>query len=255
MTMGSVTCHRLFSVIRAASIASLAGLLSFGCTHAAPAALRKRETARGEISFTLYSPSGTANRQVILAHGFLRSPDTMHHLAESFAKDGIATACIALRRSKPWAGNHAENARDMIALRKALRWDKVAYAGFSAGALSALLAASEDTACVKVLLLDPVENGTLGLDAAPKVRVPVLTILGQPGPGNAHRNAIPMLEALPRGKTIELAEATHCDFEARPSALCYQFTGSKADPARIPTVHASLIRHSAAFLSHQHVQP
>ena len=255
MTIASATCHRVFEVIRTTSIASLAGLLSFGCTHAAPNALLKRETARGSIHYTIHSPEKPATGHIILAHGFLRSPDTMRHLAESLAKDGIATACIKLRRSKPWAGNHAENARDLIALRKSLGWENVTYAGFSAGGLSALLAAAEDPACVKLLLLDPVDHGTLGTTAAPKVRIPALAILGQPGPGNAHRNATPMLEAIPQCRTIELAEATHCDFEARPSSLCHTFTGSKADPDRIPEIHAAIIRQSTAFLTHQSVQP
>jgi pimeloyl-ACP methyl ester carboxylesterase len=228
-------------------------MFASSCAHSSP--LLTRKTALVSIRHTIHSPEKPATGHLILAHGFLRSPDTMRHLAESFAKDGIETACITLRRSKPWAGNHVENARDMIALRKALGWDKVIYAGFSAGGLSVLLAAAEDPACVKLLLLDPVDHGNLGATAAPKVRIPALALLGQPGPGNAHRNATPMLDAIPRCRTIELAEATHCDFEARPSPLCYTFTGSKADPNRIPEIHASIIRHSTAFLTNYPATP
>ena len=168
----------------------------------------------------------------------------MDHLAKALAASGIETACIKLKRSTPWNGNHAENARDMIALRQALGWKKVTYAGFSAGGLSALIAASEDKACTRLLLLDPVDHGTLGKDAAPKIRIPALALLGQPGPGNAHRNASSMLAAIPGCRIVEIPDATHCDFEARPSALCHRLTGSKPDASRTVSVHEILIRES-----------
>lgn len=240
-------------MVRAPLHGLLVGGLILGCTHSAEP--KMESTPTGSIQYLHYPPKAATENRVILAHGFLRTPTTMEHLAKAFAEHGIETACIKLRRSKPWSGNHMENARDMIALRKELGWGKVTYAGFSAGGLSALLAATEDTACVKLLLLDPVDHGTLGVEAAPEVRIPALSILGLPGAGNAHRNATEMLGALPSGETIELAEATHCDFEATPSALCQLLTGSKSDPDRTASVHASIIRHSTAFLSKQSAKP
>ena len=230
------------------AIALLACALTIGCSHSAPNSMVTRETPRGEIQYTFHSPKTPARQRVILAHGFLRSPQTMDHFAEAFAKNGIETACIALRRSTPWAGNHAENARDMIALRQALGWKIVTYAGFSAGGLSALVAASEDPGCAKLLLFDPVDHAALGKSAAAKIRIPTLAILGQPGPGNANRNATAMLAAIPGCRTIEIPAATHCDFEARPSAACHRLTGSKPDAIRTAAVHGSLFRESSMFL-------
>jgi pimeloyl-ACP methyl ester carboxylesterase len=221
-------------------------LLTISCSHSAP--LLSQETPRGKIQYTLHSPETPARQHVIVAHGFLRTPDTMHHLAESLAKDGIETACIKLKRSTALNGNHAENARDLVALREALGWKNVIFAGFSAGGLSALIAASEDPACKKLMLLDPVDQGRLGKDAATKVRIPSLAILGKPGPGNANRNATAMLAALPGCKTVEIPTATHCDFEAKPSALCFRMTGSKPDPARTAAVHEILLLESSLFL-------
>jgi pimeloyl-ACP methyl ester carboxylesterase len=227
----------------------LLSLLTTSCSHSAP--LLSQETPRGKIQYSLHSPATPAKQRVILAHGFFRSPDTMDHLAESLAKDGIETACIKLKRSTPFNGNHDENARDLIALRESLGWKNVIYAGFSAGGLSALIAASEDPTCKKLVMLDPVDQGALGIAAAAQIRIPTLAILGKPGPGNANRNAAAMLAAIPGCKTIEIPTATHCDFEAKPSALCHRMTGSKPDPARTAAVHKSVLRESSSFLQSQ----
>lgn len=173
------------------------------------------DSERGVIRYHLYAAILPVRHRVILAPGFLRSPETMDHLAHALAQGGVEVAAIDLKRSKPWAGNHDENARDMTALREALGWDRVAYAGFSAGGLSALLAAAGDKACDGLLMLDPVDNASLGLRAAPQVRVPSLAILGQPGPDNAWRNGAAMLAEIPKLKIIEMPEARHPDFETR----------------------------------------
>lgn len=226
-------------------------LFTISCSHSGP--LLSQETTRGKIQYTIHSPETKARQHIILAHGFLRSPDTMHHIAESLAKEEIETVCIKLKRSTALNGKHAENARDLIALRESLGWKNVTYAGFSAGGLSALIAASEDAACKKLLLLDPVDQGALGKEAAAKIRIPTLAILGKPGPGNANRNATAMLAAIPGCKTVEIPEATHCDFESKPSALCHGMTGSKPDPARTARVHRTLLRESSSFLQSRQV--
>ena len=226
------------------------GWLSVNCSHSTPSTLLRRETTRGEIQYTLHAPAAPASQQVILAHGFLRSPQTMDHLAKALAENGIETACIALKRSTPLHGNHVENARDIIALRESLGWQDVTYAGFSAGGLSALLAASEDKTCKKLLLLDPVDHGTLGRDAAKKIRIPTLAILGKPGPGNGLRNATPMLDAIPDCRIIEIAEANHFDFEANPSALLHCLIGSAPAADRTTAVHEKVILRSTRFLIH-----
>jgi pimeloyl-ACP methyl ester carboxylesterase len=236
---------RLKNLIQISAALTLA-FLTTSCAQAIP--LQSLKTPRGPIQYTLHSPATPARHHVILAHGFLRSPQTMHHLAAAFASEGIETACIKLKRSTPFNGNHAENARDIIALREALGWKSVTYAGFSAGGLSALLAAAEDKTCTKLLLFDPVDQVTLGRNAARKIRIPTLAILGKPGPGNANRNATPMLERISDHRIHEIPEATHCDFEASPSALCHRLTDSLPDPARTAAVHEILLKESLSFL-------
>ncbi len=255
----AVAQRRQPGIFRATVIGCLACALSIGCTHSAQPGMEVQATHAGPVEYLHHKPDSAGIQRVVLAHGFLRNPGTMNHIADALAGDGIETASIALRHSKPWAGNHMQNARDMIALRKALGWERVIYAGFSAGGLSALLAAAEDPACTHLLLLDPVDHGALGMKASAKTRIPTLAILGQPGRGNANRNAnrnaAGMLEAMPYCRIVELPEATHCDFEARPSSLCHRFTGAKANPDRIPEIHATIVRHSIAFLSRQPHRP
>ncbi len=222
-------------------------IITTSCSHAIP--LQSQETPRGPIQYTLHTPATPAKHHVILAHGFLRSPHTMHHLAAALAEHGIETACIQLKRSTPFNGNHAENARDIIALRQALGWESATYAGFSAGGLSALLAAADDPACENLLLFDPVDHKNLGKTAAPKIQIPTLAILGRPGPGNAHRNASPMLDRIASCRTLEIPAATHCDFEARPSALCHLFTASKPDQERTANLHKTLARESIRLVN------
>lgn len=242
---GASTRHGLVHVM----LSMMCVLFAAACSHAAPPL--SQQTPRGSIQYSLHTPETPGPCHVILAHGFLRSPRTMDHLAKELAEAGIATACIKLKRSNPLNGNHAENARDMIALRQALGWKNVTYAGFSAGGLSALLAAAQDSSCEKLLLLDPVDSAGLGLAAAPNARVPTLAILGKPGAGNAYRNASAMLAAIPNCRVVEIPEAAHCDFEVRPSAACHLFTASVTEQNRTTTVHEIIFAESSHFLKNQ----
>lgn len=179
---------------------------------------------------------------MILAHGFLRNATTMQHLATALADHGVETICPNLRHSRPWAGHADENALDLVALRKALGWERVIYAGFSAGGLSAVLAAAEDpAACEALLLLDPVDHESAGLRAAGNIRAPALALLAEPGPGNANGNAVPMLDAIAYCQTVRIPGASHCDFEAKPPAACYFLTRGNMIPQRIHDVHAGMV--------------
>jgi hypothetical protein len=61
-----------------------------------------------------------------------------------------------------------------------------------------------------------------------------------------------MLTAIPGCRIVELADATHCDFEARPSALCHRLTVSHADASRTAAVHESMLKESLLFLKNPH---
>ena len=57
-----------------------------------------------------------------------------------------------------------------------------------------------------------------------------------------------LLVAIDGCRIVEIPNASHCDFEARPSFLCHRLTGSKPDAARTATVHKALFRESSMFL-------
>ena len=221
-------------------------LLSFECSLASGQSVRDIDTGRGTLGYHLHSPTAPVRHRAILAPGFLRGPKTMDHLGIALAADGVETAVIDLKRSRPWAGKHEENARDMIALRKALGWSRVTYAGFSAGGLSALIAASEDAGAEKLLMLDPVDSRSLGLRTAPRIRVPALTILGQSGPGNGWQKGASMLDKIPNGTVVEIHEASHLDFELPSSPGVQASTLTTSVQERILADAVDWVRGSAA---------
>ena len=51
-------------------------------------------------------------------------------------------------------------------------------------------------------------------------------------------------------RVVEIPEATHCDFEARPSAACHLFTASVPEQNRI-AVHEIIFAESSRFLKNQ----
>jgi hypothetical protein len=60
-----------------------------------------------------------------------------------------------------------------------------------------------------------------------------------------------MLDMVQNCRIVELPDATHCDFEARPSSLCHRFTGSKPDPLRTAAAHESIFAEASRFLKNQ----
>ena len=206
-------------------------------------------TARGGIEYIRITPASGVRHRMILAHGFLRDATTMEHLAKALARHGVETLCPNLRRSRPWDGKADDNARDLIALRKSLGWDRVIYAGYSAGGLSALLAAAHDpSACEGLLLFDPVDRASAGLRVANQIHAPVVALLAEPGPGNARGNAGPVLAALAHCQRVLIPGASHCDFEANPAAACYLMTGDKINPDRVREVHARMLTAAKRLL-------
>ncbi len=58
-----------------------------------------------------------------------------------------------------------------------------------------------------------------------------------------------MLASIPKCQILEIPEAVHCDFEAKPSNLCYRLTGSKPDPVRTAKTHCALLAYSRFFFT------
>lgn len=165
---------------------------------------------------------------VVIAHGFMRKGTFMSGWADAIAREGTSAVTVDMCASLQPEGRAADNGIDLVALRGALRADRVVYIGVSAGGLAALVAASIDTEATRgVLLLDPVDTGAPLLSttgnaksAASQVRAPVAALISKPQVCNAWRNIDPALEELAQATIIRVDGASHCDFEWPTDAFC-----------------------------------
>lgn len=157
---------------------------------------------------------------IILAHGFLRNQGHMRGLAIALADAGFPVATLNSRHDSPFSGGHLAHSRDMRELAGALGAQRVIYAGFSAGALAALLAARKDPAAMGVLTLDLVDSQDLGRQAAAGLQAPLIALTGAPTNCNAYNNAAPVYQSASSISLTPFPQASHCDFESPSDWLC-----------------------------------
>ena len=190
--------------------------------------------------YRLYLPRAAraAPVTVVLGHGFLRDQDTLVGHARALVAAGYRTLTLDFCNMRPWNGHHRRNARDMRAL--SARLDEgagdgsrrpVLYAGFSAGALAAVLAASEDPAAIGVLTLDLVDQGDLALRALERLPVPLAGLQGAPSACNAQGSGQRVFDTRPEARLETLDGASHCEFEAPTDRLCELACGDEDDAA------------------------
>ncbi|MCF7983394.1 MAG: alpha/beta hydrolase [Thiohalocapsa sp.] len=190
------------------------------------AAAADRGTLMSSTGCTLHyrrfagSADNASGDLVVLAHGFLRSQDRMQALAAAIAREGVDVVTLDFCNTRPWNGRHVQNARDMQALARALEARRVVYAGFSAGALSALVAARLDPSAIGVVALDLVDTGDIGVRAADGLDKPVLALAGEPTNCNARDNARAVYAAAGGARVLRIPGAGHCDFEGPTDGLC-----------------------------------
>lgn len=196
---------------------------SVGGTHAQPVERGVLASVRGcEVRYAVFRPPvASSGAMAIVAHGFARDGSHMTGWAEAFAAAGVAAATLDLCASNTTEGRHADNAADMVALRRVLGASDAIYVGVSAGGLAALMAASLDPEATRgLLLLDPVNAGGQARSAAGKVRAPVAALVAKPQVCNAWRNIDPALQTLADATTVSVAHASHCDFEWPDDRFC-----------------------------------
>lgn len=192
----------------------------------APAAGSLLSVTGCTIDTLLYNPERPkTDALVVLGHGFLRGQGRMAGLAEALAAAGVPTVTLDFCNSRPWDGRHVQNGRDMRRVADRLGARRVVYAGFSAGGLSALVAAWDDPRAVGVLTLDLVDDRGLGAGLARTLQVPILGLQGEPAPCNAQANGLKVFAASPRGQVLAIANAIHCDFESPTDWLCESICG------------------------------
>jgi hypothetical protein len=179
------------------------------------------------IHFTHYLPRNVKGElTLILGHGFLRDQSNMAGLARAVADFGVPVVTLHFCNMSLVKGNHEKNAHDMTLLTKHIAVRKPVYAGFSAGALAALVAAEQDDSTVAVILLDLVDAAGLvqrSLINAEDLTVYALT--GAPSACNRQAAATKILEEFKQVEVADFANASHCDFESPTDWLCKQLCG------------------------------
>jgi dienelactone hydrolase len=201
------------------------------------------------VDVDVYRPAGVPRGAVILAHGFTRSRTTLGAHAAALAAEGA----LALTPDLPSTFDFRRNARGLGELVLRLRAgdddlpavSRVVLVGFSAGALSSLLAAGT-SGVVGYVGLDPFDRveaggaGALGRDFAPTLTTEAILLRAPPSRCNAESVAAPwgrLLPALVSDRVIE--GASHCDFESPTDWLCSLACGP-SDPARQALVRSTL---------------
>jgi dienelactone hydrolase len=174
-----------------------------------------------EVKYTHYRPDNPAgDTMTILGHGFLRSRQRMEGMARHLASWGMEVVSVEFCNSKLWAGHHDRNGADMVAVSKKLGAVKSIYAGFSAGALAALVASDLDTSTQAFFGLDMVDNQSLGKQLAPKLRIPVYGLIADPSSCNAGNNGLDVYAAINEASVLKIEDATHCHFEFPFDSKC-----------------------------------
>jgi len=214
----------------------LPALLLFGCLSlgAAPPALTSRDgldrwslrqdTMRSlagcRYDYRVFEPSDAPRSVVLLGHGFLRDQDTLIDLAAALANAGHRAVTLDFCNMRPWNGHHRRNADDLLALAQREGIDaRTVYAGFSAGALAALLAGADDADTLGVLTLDLVDQAGMGVAAARKLGAPLAGFAGPDSACNANGNAQAVFLAADV-RLERMPGASHCEFESPTDWLC-----------------------------------
>ncbi|MEM7256017.1 MAG: alpha/beta hydrolase [Pseudomonadota bacterium] len=167
---------------------------------------------------------------VILGHGFLRSQRHLVDLSDAIAKAGIPVITLDFCAMRLWSGHHVFNAAEMRAVAGHYNVQPVVFAGHSAGALAAVLAAAEHPHTVGMVLLDYVDQPPLGRDALDRTKTPAVALFGGPTSCNNNAREVPLLRQRENTIVEHFNTASHCAFESPTSLSCQWFCGrSKGD--------------------------
>lgn len=227
---------------------ALALALSACAAPAAAQATIEVRIAGRQVAVDVYRPAGAVRGAAILSHGFTRSRGTLGGHAAALAESGV----VALTPDLPYTFDFQRNAQGLAELVGLLRAGgtfgppvaQVVLVGFSAGALSSLLAAATP-GVVGYVGLDPFDRvaseGALGLAFARTLATEAVILRAPPSRCNAQAVAAPWAQALPALVADRVIEgASHCDFESPSDWMCRVACGAD-DPARQSLVRAGLM--------------
>lgn len=196
------------------------------------------------LSFERHLPAQVHTSDlVILGHGFLRRKEHLRGLALAIAATGVTTLSLDFCRDRPWETNHFRKALDMMRLADTQGARGVVYAGFSAGALAALIAGRNDPRTIGVVALDLVDAQGLGVMMARGLDRPLIGLVGEPSSCNAYNNGLAVFAASTRSRVQRFDGADHCDFESptdwRCRLVCQEASASRQASTRRDIVRAT----------------
>lgn len=247
---------RLSRKLAVAALALLPALLGTSLPATAASATLRLTLNERTVSVDIHVPAATARDAVVLVHGFTRTRATMAGHAAALAQAGL----LAVAPDLPYglsAHDNAEALAELVAMLRQGSLDtefpqapvaRVVLVGYSAGALTALLAATTP-GVVGYVALDPIDYpGGEGLAAARRLKVPAVLVHGPPSLCNLFRVAAPWADAVTAlVADRSLDDAGHCDFESPTDRGCTWFCG-EADPLRQGQVSAALREAVARLL-------
>jgi dienelactone hydrolase len=175
----------------------------------------------------------------IVAHGFTRTRARHRDLGHALAAAGVVAVVPDLPNVVNLWGNGDAIAGFVEALERGalpslpVTRSQVVLIGTSAGGLATVLAAAQLPGIAGWIGLDPVDRTGTGIAAAAQVHAPAVVMLAQPSLCNLVESGRAIADALPqRLRTVEFAEASHCDFEDPTNNLCRAVCGTTTDGVR-----------------------
>jgi len=197
------------------------------------------ELAGETRSVDVFRPTAAPAGVAIVAHGFTRSRVRHRDLGRALAEAGVIAVVPDLPNVMNLWGNGDALARFVEDLESgavpalAVKRESVVLIGTSAGGLASLLAAARLPGLAGWIGLDPVDRTGSGARAASRVQSPAIVMLAEPSLCNLMTSGRAIADALPRRwRTVDVTDASHCDFEDPTNNLCQVMCGRSSDAAR-----------------------
>ena len=154
--------------------------------------------------------------------------NSYNELAEHYSSWGLGVITMNLLHSSIFDNDPLQDAIDLRELSNNFSDGRpVIYLGHSAGAMRAIVAASEDTNAIAILGLDLTDGAYedsggefLGLMYANMLSIPIWGMLGESSSCNAYGSGLNVYLEAENGNAISITEADHCDFEFPTNFVC-----------------------------------
>ncbi|MEH6588941.1 MAG: alpha/beta hydrolase [Halioglobus sp.] len=190
------------------------------------------------VNYQIHEPErATAAPPIILTHGFMRNLDTLTGWGTQLSALGFPVVLVSLCNSSWLNGRHQANADDLVAVRHQLGFNSVIYSGFSAGGLSAYLAALNDESTAGYVGLDAVDSGNMAQDSLADLQVPALFVTAPASMCNAGGNFKQVMARSPSYDVVALSEPNHCSFEMPNDKRCNWVCGRSSESQTATAQH------------------